>query len=71
MGFESIWAQNTIAVNPIVVSWIPRILWIRLLFCSLSTWLTMGLSLTNELSVSPFVKCMDRVLMDSSYRVER
>ena len=71
MRFKSIWAQDPIAVNPIVVSWISRVLWIRLLFCSSTTWLTMRLSLTNELSESPFVKCMDRVLMDSSYRVER
>ena len=71
MGFESIWAQDPIAVNTVVVSRISRILWIRLLFCSLSTWLVMWSSLTDELGISSFVKCMDRVLMDSSYRVER
>ena len=71
MGFESIWAQDPFAVNTVVVSRVSRILWIRLLFCSLSTWLVMWSSLTDELSVSSFVKCMDRVLMDSSYRVER
>ena len=56
MGFESIWAQN-----PIVVCWITGIFWIRL---------AMLFRLTDELSESSLIQRMDRVLMDSSYRVE-
>ena len=55
VGFKSIWAQN-----PIVVCWISRILWIRLV---------MLFRLTNEGSKRSFIQSVDRVFVDGSYRV--